>query len=102
MKQKRNTQDKLEVNKIPPFIAPGSLEPVTPAELEKRKRRIARAEAIGLSIMRVTSEQIYDEEYENPYHVEALRYILQDKDVPEEVLQKIKDFENGKSVKENT
>ena len=52
--------------------------------------------------MRVTSEQTYDEEYENPYHVEALRYILDDMDVPKEVLQKIKEFENLHSVKENT
>ena len=62
-------------------------------EIEKRKRRIERAEAIGLSIMHVTSEWNYDEEYENPYAVEALRYILNDMDVPEEVKVKMKVFD---------
>ena len=102
MKKKHNEQHNTNTIQIPPFIAPGSLEPITQEELEKRKRRIARAEAIGLSIMRVTSEKIYDDEYENPYHVEALRYILDDMDVPKEVLQKIKEFEKIHSVKENT
>ena len=102
MKKEQDKQKNINIKKLPPFIAPGSLEPVTQEELEKRKRRIARAEAIGLSIMRVTSEKSNDEEYENPYHVEALRYILDDMDVPKEVLQKIKEFENLHSVKENT
>ena len=102
MKQKQDKQAYLKKEELQPFWAPGSLEPVTQEELEKRKRRIARAEALGLSIMRVTSEKNYDEEYENPYHVEALRYILDDMDVPEEVLQKIIEFEKLYTVKENT
>lgn len=52
--------------------------------------------------MRVTSEKYYDEEYENPYNVEALRYILDDMDVPEEVLQKMRAYDKQNSVKENT
>ena len=33
---------------------------------------------------------------------ECLHDVLEDPDVPEEVLQKIKEFENNKTVKENT
>ena len=102
MKQKQDKTVHLENVELQPFIAPGSLETITQEELEKRKRRIARAEAIGLSIMRVTSERNYDDEFENPYHVEALRYILNDLDVPEEVLRKMTEFEKSNSVKENT
>ena len=43
--------------------------------------------------MHVTSEWNYDEEYENPYAVEALRYILNDMDMPEEVKVKMKVFD---------
>lgn len=98
MKQKQDKQVQFEQVDLQPFIAPSSLEPVTQEELEKRKRRIAKAEAIGLSIMRVTSEKKYDEEYENPYHVEALRYILNDMEVPEEVLRKMKEFDKQNRV----
>ena len=86
----RKTEDKKQLK---PFIAPGSYEVITQEEIEKRKRRIERAEAIGLSIMHVTSEGNYDEEYENPHAVEALRYILNDMDVPEEVKEKMKIFD---------
>ena len=99
MKREENNQCDTNTIKNLPFIAQGSLEPVTQAELEKRKRRIARAEAIGLSIMRVISEINPEEEFENPYHVEALRYILDDMDVPEEVLRKIDEFKEKNLLK---
>lgn len=102
MREKKETKVVSEEKDLQPFIAPGSLEPITQEEIEKRKRRIARAEAIGLSIMRVTSEKCYDEEYENPYNVQAIRYILNDMDVPEEVLQKMRAYDKQNSVKENT
>ena len=86
----RKTEDKKQLKT---FIAPGSFEVITQEEIEKRKRRIERSEAIGLSIMHVISEWNYDEEYENPYAVEALRYILNDIDVPEEVKEKMKIFD---------
>lgn len=71
------------------FYAPGSNVPVTNEEIEKRKRRVARAEAIGSSITKVTTGA----EHENPYRAEAMLYILRDEDVPQELLDKIKEYD---------
>lgn len=71
------------------FFAPESNIPITQEEIEKRKRRVARAEAIGSSITRVTTEP----EHENPYRAQALAYIIEDKDIPDELLLKIKEYD---------
>ena len=76
-------------NRPKPFIAPGSNVAITRQEIEKREKRIARLEAIGQSVTKVTEE----EECENPYRVEALIYIMNDEDVPEELLEKIRKFD---------
>lgn len=96
-----NNESKQDTEKKPstPFIAPGSLEEVTQEELEKRNRRIARAEALGINIARVTFDKKYNDEYENPYEVEALLYILNDMDVPEEVIQKMKEYDKMNAVR---
>lgn len=78
-----------KINKPIPFIAFGSSEPVTPEEIEKRKRIIERAEELGINITGVDTEN----EYENPYKVEALIYIMDDKNVPEDLIKKIQEFE---------
>lgn len=93
MKKQMENKFAEEGQELKPFIAPGSLEPVTQEEIDKRKRRVVRAEDIGQSIMRVTSEQNGDEEYENPYCVEAMRYILNDMDVPKELKEKMLEFD---------
>ena len=88
-KLKNNASKKI----LKPFIAPGSDVPVTQEEIEKRKRRMERAEALGQSLTKVTSENNGIEEYENPYRVKALEYIMADKEVPEELKNKIAEFE---------
>ena len=76
-----------------PFIAPGSQIPVTPEELEKRQRRLERLEQIGEHPTRVT-----EEEYVNPYKLEAIVLINADKDVPEELMKKIEEFDKAHFV----
>lgn len=76
------------LQKPKPFIVPGSQNPVTAEEIERRKRRIERLEKIGERPTRVT-----EEEYVNPYKLKAIALISEDKDVPEELMKKIEDFE---------
>lgn len=71
-----------------PFIAPGSQTPITAQEIERRKRQIERLEMIGETPTRVT-----DEEFENPYKLKAIELIAEDKDVPEDILREIQEFE---------
>ena len=80
------------LKKPKPFIAPGSQESVTNEDIEKRKRKIERLEQIGERPTRVT-----EEEFENPYKLQAIALIEADKDIPEELLKKIKDFEKEHS-----
>lgn len=72
-----------------PFIAIGSTEPVSKEEIEKRKRVIERAEQLGIKVTSLDAEH----EYENPYKVEALIYIMNDEPVPEDLVKKIEEFE---------
>ena len=88
-KLKNNASKKV----LKPFIAPGSDVLVTQEEVEKRKRRMERAEALGQSLTKITFEKDGIEEYENPYRVKALEYIMADKEVPEELKNKIVEFE---------
>ena len=77
-------------DKLTPFIAPGSEVSVTKKEIEQRKRRIEQAEEIGQRITRVDRK---DEGYENPYRAKALCYILNNKEVLEELKIKIEEFD---------
>lgn len=58
---------------------------------EKRKRIIERAEKLSIHVTSLDTEV----EYENPYKVEALVYIWDDKPVPQELIQRIEEFENA-------
>lgn len=71
-----------------PFIAPGSETPITSEEIKKREKRIQLLELIGEHPTRVT-----DDEFENPYRLKAIALISEDKDIPEELLEKIKKFD---------
>lgn len=82
------------LQKPEPFIAPESQVPVSNDEIEKRKRMIARLEQIGEKPTRVT-----DNEYENPYKLEAIALIAEDKEVPEELMKKIEGFERTREGK---
>ncbi len=78
-------------NKKPePFIAPGAKELASKEEIEKRLRRIKRAKEIGQDLTRVDSENC---ETENPYRVQALLYIMKDQEVPQDLKEKIKEFD---------
>lgn len=74
-----------------PFIAYGSTESVSKEEIEKRQRVIERAEKLGIKVTSLDSEH----QYENPYKVEALVYIMNDEPVPEELIKKIEEFEEN-------
>lgn len=78
----------VSLQKPKPFIAPGSQTPITEEDIKKRKRKIERLEQIGERPTRVT-----EEEYENPYKLQAIALIEEDKDVPEELIKQIKEFE---------
>ncbi len=86
---KRIDQNLSEKIKPEPFIAIGSTEPVSKEEIEKRKRIIEQAEKLGIKVTTLDVEH----EYENPYKVEALIYIMDDEPVPEELIRKIQEFE---------
>ena len=93
MSIERKLKNNVSKKVLKPFIAHGSDVPVTKEEVEKRKRRIERAEALGQSLTKITFENDGIEEYENPYRVKALEYIMADKEVPEELKNKIVEFE---------
>ena len=78
------------LQKPKPFIAPGSQIPVTSEEIEKREKRIERLEQIGEHPTRVT-----EDEYVNPYKLEAIALINADKEVPEELMKKIEEFDKA-------
>lgn len=86
---------KLDIKKpSTPVNAPHSNIPVTQEEIEKRKERMIRAEEIGASITKFDGE-----ETENPYRVQALIYIMQDKEVPEDLKKKIKEFDKKYNIR---
>lgn len=72
--------------KLEPFIAPHSLEPVTPEELLRRQKCEEKLNEIGV-YPSIIDDNI---EYENPYRAEAACMILRGEDVPEELKEKIK------------
>lgn len=81
---------KVILQKPKPFIAPGSQIPVTSEEIERRKKRLERLEQIGEKPTRVT-----EDEYVNPYRLEAIALINEDKEVPEELMNKIDEFDKA-------
>ncbi len=100
MNKTTNTKKRAFNKNLKPFIAPDSTIKITQDDIEKRKRRIAKAEEIGQSITRVDSD---DSGHENPYRVQALCYIMQDLEVPTELKKKIKEFdEKHEALMRNT
>lgn len=93
--KKEERQEKME--KPRPYIAFGAQETVTGIQIEKRKLRMERAEKIGESFTRVTEEECV-----NPYKIQALAFISEDKPIPEEIIQKMQEFEYGSRNKLNT
>lgn len=73
-----------------PFIAPGAKELATKEEIEKRLKRIKKAKEIGQDLTRVDFEK---SEIENPYRVQALLYIMNDQEVPQDLKERIKEFD---------
>jgi len=76
------------IEKPKPYIAHGSQKIVTEEDITKRKIRMERAEQLGESFTRVTEEECV-----NPYKIQALALIAEDKPVPEELVKKIQEFE---------
>lgn len=87
-KPKKSNTIKKELNI--PFYAAGSREPITQEEIDRRKRRIERAKQIGSSITTFDGCG----EHENPYRAEAMmKYVMQDKDVPAELIKRIREYD---------
>ncbi len=84
MKKKMNTVPK-------PFIAPGSDVKPTKDELKQRQKKYKMLERVGVRTTIVREEA--DLEYENPYRIEAMILINQDKDVPEELIRQIEEYD---------
>lgn len=59
---------------------------MTQEDIERRERRIARAEELGLSFTRIDDST----ESENPYHIRAIMHILADEEIPEDVMKHLK------------
>ena len=87
MKQKK------EISKPQPFVAPGSEKKPTSDEIAKRQVKYERLEKIGEKHTIVTGMDITEGEIENPYRVKAMVLINQDKEVPEELLKQIEEYD---------
>lgn len=75
--------------------APYSDIPVTEEEIRKRQVRLKLLEEIGASCTKFDGGN----ETENPYRVQALIYIMQDKEVPEDLKKKIKEFDKKYNIR---
>ena len=73
---------------IQPIIPPHSLEPVTEEELARRKRQYNRLLDLGIDPTLVTEGN----EKEDPFVLQALILINQDKEVPPELAQKVREY----------
>lgn len=91
----KKKEQQIASEKPEPFFAFGSQEDVTEAEIENRKIRMERAEQIGECFTKVT-----EEEWVNPYKIQALALIAEDKPIPEELLKQIEEFEKDRLSKE--
>ena len=87
MRKQNNT-----VSKPQPFIAPGSEKKVTQEEINKRRIKFERLEKIGEKHTVITGND-GEGETENPYRIQAMILINQDKDVPEELLKQIEEYD---------
>ena len=78
------------MNTIPrtPFIASNATQPSSD-EIARRKRKYDRLISIGVDPTLLSSDE---PEKENPYIIEAMVLINEDKDVPPELLEKIKKY----------
>lgn len=76
-----------------PFIAPGSEKKPTSAEIRKRQDKSKKLKKIGVSTTLLTSSD--DTACENPYRIQAMILINQDKEVPAELVKQIEDFDKN-------
>lgn len=92
MENRKMKNNKIENNKISPFIAPYSEDAPTKEELDRRSRQYNRLMALGLDPTLIDDTQV-GRERENPYAIQAMILINQDKEVPEELVRKIKKYD---------
>ncbi len=92
MENRKMKNNKIESNKISPFIAPYSEDAPTKEELDRRSRQYNRLMALGIDPTLIDDTQM-GRERENPYAIQAMILINQDKEVPEELIQKIKKYD---------
>ena len=84
----------LGLNKPEPYIAPYSDIPLTRKELDRRERQYRRLRQIG--VYSILDEDV---EIDNPYRIQAMIIINRDENVPEELIEKIKQFDKEYNIK---
>lgn len=89
----------MQNNEISSFIAPYSEAAPTKEELDRRSRQYDRLMALGINPTLIDDTQV-DREREDPYVIQAMLLINQDKDVPEELAQKVRKY-NQKIQRKN-
>ncbi|MBR1702010.1 MAG: hypothetical protein IJ716_08650 [Lachnospiraceae bacterium] len=78
----------IKSRKPAPFIAPNSQIMTTQTELSKREQKAEMLKKIGENPSLITEEEI-----ENPYRVKAMVLIQQDKEIPDELLAQIEQYD---------
>lgn len=92
-----NNNEKRNTSKPEPFYAPYSDVPITNEEIEKRKRKYYRLKVIGVDPNIIIDDE--NIESENPYIVEAMIIINRDKDVPPELIEKVKKYDLDHNIR---
>lgn len=78
----------IKSRKPAPFIAPDSQMMTTQTEVSKRKQKAEMLKKIGENPSLITEGEI-----ENPYRVKAMVLIQQGKEIPDELLAQIEQYD---------
>jgi len=86
-------QRREEIKKPSPFYAFGSTTPISKEEMERRQIRYQRLEKIGINPIMLNHDDAFEEK-ENPYKVEIMVLVNQDKEIPHELIEKMRAYDN--------
>lgn len=92
MTTKVKTSNTKNIKKPTPFYAVGSTTPISKEEMERRRIRYQRLMKLGINPTKITQDDSC-EEHENPYRVEIMVLINQDKEIPQELIEKMRAYD---------